>query len=210
MSRESVAKYELDKAENKLKKRMNSEMQNALDDLRKKTGITFDIADMFIKSKVGKIILFVENGVIKHKVDAEKGESAIKQIIGLVADAALSTTLFVLTKNPYGFFVSAALNIAELDPSTGYKKLYDYLFEDNDLPEITPNGFLKVTMPDGTVYARPLSKELRLAHEIIGEPQGPISGGNKNDVLFGGSGNDTLQGGYGNDILIGGSGYDTY
>lgn len=36
MSRESVAKYELDKAENKLKKRMNSEMQNALDDLRKK------------------------------------------------------------------------------------------------------------------------------------------------------------------------------
>lgn len=36
MSRKSVAKYELDKAENKLKKRMNSEMQNALDDLRKK------------------------------------------------------------------------------------------------------------------------------------------------------------------------------
>ena len=200
MSRKSVAKYELDKAENKLKKRMNSEMQNALDDLRKKTGITFDIADMFIKSKVGKIILFVENGVIKHKVDAEKGESAIKQIIGLVADAALSTTLFVLTKNPYGFFVSAALNIAELDPSTGYKKLYDYLFEDNDLPEITPNGFLKVTMPDGTVYARP----------FMPNAQGSLFGNGKDDVLFGGSGNDMLIGYGGADLLIGGSGKDDY
>lgn len=104
-------------------------------------------------------------------------------------------------------------NAEVFDIRTKAQKLYDKITNTtSDLPDLDAlkKGVLKITMPDGTVYARPLSKELRLAHGIIGEPQGQISGGNKDDVLFGGSGNDTLQGGYGDDILIGKTGNDTY
>ncbi|MDD4855916.1 MAG: hypothetical protein PHQ22_10165 [Sulfuricurvum sp.] len=69
------------------------------------------------------------------------------------------------------------------------------------------NGVLKVTMPDGTVYA------------MGDDTSNTIDGGNKNDVLFGSGGNDTLNGGAGDDQLYGqagadnlngGSGYDKY
>ena len=69
------------------------------------------------------------------------------------------------------------------------------------------NGVLKVTMPDGTVYA------------MGDDASNTINGGAKNDVLFGSGGNDTLNGGAGDDQLYGqvgadklngGDGYDKY
>ena len=71
----------------------------------------------------------------------------------------------------------------------------------NDLPEILPNGIMKLTMHDGTVYERPL---VDIAGNYL------LTGENKNDVLFGGNGNDMLIGHGGSDILIGGSGKDDY
>ena len=71
----------------------------------------------------------------------------------------------------------------------------------NDLPEILPNGIMRLTMHDGTVYERPL---VDIAGNYL------LTGENKDDVLFGGSGDDLLQGRNGDDLLLGGSGYDTY
>lgn len=80
----------------------------------------------------------------------------------------------------------------------------------SNLPEII-NGFVRITMPNGQVYMRPLQNPLLKA--LYGEAQGLVSGGHKygeGDVLFGGNGNDILNGYNGSDILIGGSGNDTY
>ena len=91
------------------------------------------------------------------------------------------------------------------DISNHLKNLYNKLFGD-DLSHIdmdaVARGILKVTMPNGEVYARPLFDNI----------SGLITGGNgyTNDVLFGGNGNDTLMGKNGNDILLGGNGFDTY
>ncbi|MDU5325763.1 MAG: calcium-binding protein, partial [Campylobacter ureolyticus] len=70
-------------------------------------------------------------------------------------------------------------------------------------------NILKVTMPDGTVYARPLSASF-FPYGVT--PSGLLTGGNgyTNDVLFGGNGNDTLMEKDGSDLLIGGNGDDTY
>lgn len=90
------------------------------------------------------------------------------------------------------------------------KQVYRYLSGDDSLDVakklgvkdivITSSGYLKVTMPDGTVYARPLLDKYH---------GGLITGGSKDDVLFGGNGNDILQGNGGYDILLGGAGNDT-
>ena len=71
----------------------------------------------------------------------------------------------------------------------------------NDLPEILPNGIMKLTMHDGTVYERPLV-------DIAGSYM--LTGNSKDDVLFGGNGNDMLIGHGGADLLIGGNGKDDY
>ena len=71
----------------------------------------------------------------------------------------------------------------------------------NDLPEILPNGIMKLTMHDGTVYERPLV-------DIAGSYM--LTGNSKDDVLFGSKGNDMLIGHAGSDILIGGAGKDDY
>jgi Ca2+-binding RTX toxin-like protein len=241
MSRESIAKKELDKAEYryKMSDKYNETLEKALTKgvpitgslksldeyykLPKEVRERFDYK--YFQKKYGdriKVPHDVGNKfgtAVEAALDISKGKNLNTTLIGLIASEtagkALKIGLIMFKLSPQGFLTSLVIDIgigiAGDKISEVVKNAYDRLMNNNnDLPEITPNGFLKVTMPDGTVYARPLSKELRLAHEIIGEPQGPISGGNKNDVLFGGSGNDTLQGGYGNDILIGGSGYDIY
>ena len=64
-------------------------------------------------------------------------------------------------------------------------------------------GILKVTMPDKTVYARPLSSSF-FPYGVT--PSGLLTGDYKDDVLFGGYGDDTLMGKGGGDLLIGGYG----
>ena len=90
---------------------------------------------------------------------------------------------------------------AGFDVRDKFQKLYNAIMNtSNELP-IIENGFMKITMPDGTVYARPL---------IDTGSKFSLFGDSKSDVLFGGSGDDLLQGRSGDDLLLGGNGYDTY
>ena len=112
---------------------------------------------------------------------------------------------------PAGVYVSSFISsVTGMSLGDFSKQAYRYLSGDDSsdiakklgVKDITiTNGYLKVTMPDGTVYARPLLDKYH---------GGLITGGSKDDVLFGGNGNDILQGNGGYDILLGGAGNDTY
>ncbi len=130
MSRETIAKNILDQAERSWYEhlRKGNISNKAFNDLKLGTGLMFNLAELFTKSKTGKVLLFVENGIVKGMVDTANGESAIKQAIGIAADMAL----FCVTKNAFGIFISAALNIARIDPSTGYKAVYDLIFDTDE------------------------------------------------------------------------------
>ncbi|GKH61412.1 hypothetical protein CE91St25_17480 [Campylobacter ureolyticus] len=80
----------------------------------------------------------------------------------------------------------------------------------SDLPDESAlkQGYIKVTMPNGEVYARPIQDTV--LKKFFPKPQGSIFGGNKNDVLFGGDGNDYFNSRGGDDALFGGAGNDTY
>ena len=130
---------------------------------------------------------------------------------GAVADVGLIfLPKFIKGSNP----ILIAIDIANIidkatfdtglfDISNHLKNLYDKLTGSRDgrKIEITDNGVLQVTMPNGEVYARPL---------IDTGSKFSLFGDSKSDVLFGGSGNDLLQGRSGDDLFLGGSGYDTY
>ena len=151
------------------------------------------------------------------------GEDTVETVLGLGVDIALT----VLEMTPQGKiikFVNIGLTALGIDPATKLKELYrKYRYDDNGEYEmnkiakiigaksvaIESNSILKITMPDGTVYARPLSASF-FPYGVT--PSGLLTGGNgyTNDVLFGGNGNDTLMGKDGSDLLIGGNGDDTY
>ena len=151
------------------------------------------------------------------------GEDTVETVLGLGVDIALT----VLEMTPQGKiikFVNIGLTALGIDPATKLKELYrKYRYDDNGEYEmnkiakiigaksvaIESNSILKITMPDGTVYARPLSASFFPSGVT---PSGLITGGNgwTDDVLFGGNGNDTLMGKDGSDLLIGGNGDDTY
>ena len=113
---------------------------------------------------------------------------------------------FALFKTtPAGIIFSGIITLTGTDEFivNQAKNLWDRLWNtSNDLPDedALKKGILKITMPDGTVYARPLVD--------FGGVR--LSGENKSDVLFGGNGNDMLIGHGGADLLIGGNGKDDY
>ena len=89
------------------------------------------------------------------------------------------------------------------------QNLWDKITDDG-LSDIDMNalqkGILKVTMPDKTVYARPLSSSF-FPYGVT--PSGLLlTGDYKDDVLLGGYGDDTLMGKGDGDLLIGGYGND--
>ena len=147
------------------------------------------------------------------------GEDTVETVMGLGVDVAL--TLMELT--PAGRVINIALTLTGFDPATKLKDIYRSLayeseadYNNNKIAKLVgaksvtiEKNILKVTMPDGTVYARPLSASF-FPYGVT--PSGLLTGGNgyTNDVLFGGNKNDTLQGGNGSDLLIGGDGFDTY
>ena len=147
------------------------------------------------------------------------GEDTVETVMGLGVDVAL--TLMELT--PAGRVINIALTLTGFDPATKLKDIYRSLayeseadYNNNKIAKLVgaksvtiEKNILKVTMPDGTVYARPLSASF-FPYGVT--PSGLLTGGNgyTNDVLFGGNGNDTLMGKDGSDLLIGGNGDDTY
>ena len=159
-----------------------------------------------------KGVLFVAGGITKAIIDTENGESVGKQLEGILGDLAtmgITSAGYFVKRTPLGFVVSTAMDLAGIDLSSMLKHYYDVMTGDkdalllDDIDEITAfGGVLKVTMKDGTVYARPIDPNGSYDRSIIS--------GNGNDVIFGGTGNDHLNGLGGNDILIGGKGADHY
>ena len=148
------------------------------------------------------------------------GEDAVETVMGLDVDVAL--TLMELT--PAGRVINIALTLLTgFDPATKLKDIYRSLayeseadYNNNKIAKLVgaksvtiEKNILKVTIPDGTVYARPILASF-FPYGVT--PSGLLTGGNcyTSDVLFGGNENDTLQGGIGSDLLIGGDGYDIY
>ena len=226
MSRESVAQRELDKAEARFR---NSDSYNewlekmaikgvsiarSFKSLQEYSQLPQNVRENFnlayFQNKYGDRIKVPHDiagkfgTAIEAAIGLSKGKDLDSVAIGIVVSEAVGKIGFMLCKTtPAGIIASVAISI--IDESFGItdkiKKAYDNLMNNsNDLPEITANGYLKLIMPDGTVYARPFETY----------QGGHIIGGTKDDVLFGGDKDDKLVGGSGSDILIGGSGKDDY
>ena len=148
-------------------------------------------------------------GVMNMADEYSKGNYG-RMVAGAVADFGLIILpKFIKGSSP----ILIAIDIANIidkatfdtglfDISNHLKNLYDKLTgsRDGKKIEITDNGVLQVTMPNGTIYARP----------FMPNAQGSLFGNGKSDVLFGSNGNDMLIGHGGFDILIGGAGKDDY
>ena len=210
--KEFKAQIELDRAEEKLINSLSKEQEELLKNSRKINGVVDQLISLkykdFSQLKGGAAFIYVMGSSVNMLIDNTSGESKIKQAVGLLVDGAIAYASFYI---PLFGIVTTILSLKDIDPSTGYKELYSYLFESKKSDVfITPNGFLRVTMPDGTVYMRPASEKLKSLYGITTEPSGMLSGGQKSDVLFGGANKDILIGHGGGDLLIGGAGVDDY
>ena len=144
------------------------------------------------------------------KEELSKGNT-MRAVVGAVADVGLILLpKFIKGLNPILIAIDianiidkATLDTGLFDISNHLKNLYDKLTgsRDGKKIEITDNGVLQVTMPNGEVYARPF---------IDTGAKFSLFGDSKSDVLFGGSHKDILIGRGGGDLLIGGAGADDY
>ena len=256
MSRESVAKIELDRAYDRLLK--NSNLTKELFELLIKEGVKTDEIFNNIKffSKYGvdtedlvkNYLLAKERGEVSNVDDffdnkrdlhtkiknLEKiglginiandffdSQNAGRIVVGAIYDGGIMTASRLIPGVGQITLFFDVLNLIDklsggdgttFDLRAQAQNLYDKLTNTtSDLPDLDAlkKGILKITMPDGTVYARPLSASF-FPYGVT--PSRLLTGGNcyTNDVLFGGNENDTLQGGNGSDLLIGGDGFDTY
>ena len=148
-------------------------------------------------------------GVMNMADEYSKGNYG-RMVAGAVADFGLLILPKILKgSNP----ILIAIDIANIidkatfdtglfDISNHLKNLYDKLTgsRDGKKIEITDNGVLQVTMPNGTIYARP----------FMPNAQGLLFGNGKDDVLIGGNDKDIFIGHGGNDIFVGNGGIDDY
>ena len=220
MSRESIAKVELDKAYQRLleNSKLTDEMLEALKnfslvgkEVSKIDEIFMETSNLFINGKKIDPKAAKQLGMGFNVInDLANGKGLVRSSIGAGMDYGLYRLSYAIPGVGEALLVLDLLNLVDrvtfntgaFDIKGQILDIYDKLTTD-DLSDIDlTNGILKVTMPDGTVYSRPLFENI----------SGLITGGNgwTNDVLFGGNGNDTLMGKDGSDLLIGGNGDDTY
>ena len=203
MSRELVAKAELDRVEKMLEEAgiiRNGEVNLAKLFINDTSESLNTLAkDKLEKLKHGKSGLFLVTQAGNIAVDLANGEAGVKTALNLAVD----TILFVAQVTPVGMAIYRANLVAShfgYDIGSLAGEIYDWATKGDKYKDyITQDGFLRVVMDDGTVYMRPLKGRYGLA-----------TGNYMNDVLFGGNKNDTLQGGNGSDLLIGDDGFDTY
>ena len=203
MSRELVAKAELDRVEKMLEEAgiiRNGEVNLAKLFINDTSESLNTLAkDKLEKLKHGKSGLFLVTQAGNIAVDLANGEAGVKTALNLAVD----TILFVAQVTPVGMAIYRANLVAShfgYDIGSLAGEIYDWATKGDKYKDyITQDGFLRVVMDDGTVYMRPLKGRYGLA-----------TGNYMNDVLFGGDWNDTLQGGNGSDLLIDGDGFDTY
>ena len=256
MSRESVAKIELDRAYDRLLK--NSNLTKELFELLIKEGVKTDEIFNNIKffSKYGvdtedlvkNYLLAKERGEVSNVDDffdnkrdlhtkiknLEKiglginiandffdSQNAGRIVVGAIYDGGIMTASRLIPGVGQITLFFDVLNLIDklsggdgttFDLRAQAQNLYDKLTNTtSDLPDLDAlkKGILKITMPDGTVYARPLSASF-FPYGVT--PSGLLTGGNgyTNDVLFGGNGKDIFIGHGGNDIFVGNGGKDDY
>ena len=216
MSRESVAEMALNKAERELEQKLSQLSAEELEKVRLgwndfSVGLSQHY-DKFANTGKGAGYIFVVTSLGNILIDSSKGESEIKQALGLLGDGVVALAAFALRMTPYGGAVSignAVLGHFGIDLSSDLKWLYDLVFKDDEIS--IQNGYLRIEKTDGTVYMRPVkSQKIKSIYNITDESYGAVTGENKDDVLFGSNGNDMLIGHGGADLLIGGSGKDDY
>jgi len=216
MSRESVAEMALNKAERELEQKLSQLSAEELEKVRLGwNDFSVGLSQHYDKfANTGKCAgyIFVVTSLGNILIDSSKGESGIKQALGLLGDGVVALAAFALRMTPYGGAVSignAVLGHFGIDLSSDLKWLYDLVFKDDEIS--IQNGYLHIEKTDGTVYMRPVkSQKIKSIYNITDELYGAVTGENKNDVLFGSNGNDMLIGYGGADLLIGGSGKDDY
>ena len=216
MSRESVAEMALNKAERELEQKLSQLSAEELEKVRLgwndlSVGLSQHY-NKFANTGKGAGYIFVVTSLGNILIDSSKGESGIKQALGLLGDGVVALAAFALRMTPYGGAVSignAVLGHFGIDLSSDLKWLYDLVFKDDEIS--IQNGYLRIEKTDGTVYMRPVkSQKIKSIYNITDESYGAVTGDSKSDVLFGGNGNDMLIGHGGKDILIGGNGKDDY
>ena len=216
MSRESVAEMALNKAERELEQKLSQLSAEELEKVRLgwndlSVGLSQHY-NKFANTGKGAGYIFVVTSLGNILIDSSKGESGIKQALGLLGDGVVALAAFALRMTPYGGVVSignAVLGHFGIDLSSDLKWLYDLVFKDDEIS--IQNGYLRIEKTDGTVYMRPVkSQKIKSIYNITDESYGAVTGDTKDDVLFGGNGNDMLIGHGGKDILIGGNGKDDY
>ncbi|WP_298957337.1 hypothetical protein [uncultured Campylobacter sp.] len=181
MERVDSAKRTLDNVEEMLRKAGVNLERLAFNDATYITGLSLDKADVKLKNG---LFLYTEIGNIF--IDMKNGESIEKQLNGIAGDVII----FAVARffgGPVGIaieFINQAAEAYENDLGSFLKRQYDK--RNSDYMVSINNNILKVTLKNGTTYARPLR-----GHSGIVKG-GPIT--TKSDVLFGGDGNDTLIG----------------
>ena len=234
MGRETVAQIELDKAEARLRK--NGDLVRKLTELFKDafSGADMSLNGLQRYTEInGKKYTKAQLDELGKKPGYAGIGKALAGIVDDIADgqsfghtvvgAAVDFGLFAITKFiPVVGWITLWYDIGNLldkldgkdsgifDLRKQAQNLWDKISGDglSDIDqEALKNGILKITMPDNTVYARPLSSSF-FPYGVT--PSGLLTGDYKDDVLFGGYGDDTLMGKNGSDLLIGGAGHDTY
>ncbi|MDU5325761.1 calcium-binding protein [Campylobacter ureolyticus] len=168
----------------------------------------FDNSDniKIIKIKAG--VFGVISGTGNVRLSHLKGEDSIEKLIGFGTDVVLS----IWSVTPVGFAVNTVNFISGMatgkDISSFLKDMYG---------KISGNGFevdlfgriLRVTMDDGTIYAKEISENYAKFMGSNGN-NNVYFGGTKDDVLIGGDKKDIFIGHGGNDIFVGNGGKDDY
>ena len=168
----------------------------------------FDNSDniKIIKIKAG--VFGVISGAGNVRLSHLKGEDSIEKLIGFGTDVVLS----IWSVTPVGFAVNTVNFISGMatgkDISSFLKDMYG---------KISGNGFevdllgriLRVTMDDGTIYAKEISEKYAKFMGSNGN-NNVYFDGDKSDVLFGGNDKDIFIGHGGNDIFVGNGGKDDY
>ena len=225
MTREEVAKKELDKAyerlilDSQLTTQFLKDLSNAINDGKVPVNIVNDLFLVDSKSgakvKLDKISNFLNtSGILANMgADIASGQSNGRVIVGGVTDTGALLIGTISSKANLFFMGLDVLNLIDkylyedtktFDLRYRAQKLYDTITNtSSDLPDMDAlrNGILKITMPNGDIYARPFI-DTKTLHVLLG--------GTKSDVLFGGSDKDILIGHGGGDLLIGGAGADDY
>lgn len=234
----SKANSELNRAERRLKNTLglSDEILNYFSGILKAGEIKAEIEKILNEEKFVSYLTAEQYSGLKRLSNSFAAGGAIVDLVDEYNKNGFTKAVFGIGVDGVSYYVGAkivpvvgqlllaldALNLVDkflfgdsklFDFKNSVLTLYDKIKNiSSDLPDESAlkQGYIKVTMPNGIVYARPIQNEiLKIAYRYNSDVHS-LFGNGKDDVLFGSNGNDILIGHGGSDILIGGSGKDDY